>query len=1723
MQLTAYTIGTPVWNGRHHTTYRARRLADDAAVMIQVPNVPDPPAWWAARARLAHDMARSLDFPGILRPLAVEPYGSGAVLVTEDFGGVCLPRMLAETRPDVGAFCRMANQMCDVMAAVHEVGVMHKDVKTSNFIIHPDTLEVRLTGFGIASRLPREESLLLGVGQLEGTLAYMAPEQTGRVNRGIDWRSDLYSLGVTLYEMLTGRVPFPGPDPLEVVYHHIATTPRPPHELNPAVPMAVSAIVMRLLTKEVEDRYQSAQGVRSDLSRCLAEWQESRTVTFFNLGAHDTSRVFRIPQKLYGRESQVEALRRAFNETLQSGAGLVLVTGSAGIGKSALVGELRQPVTRQKGYFLTGKFDQYERNVPYSAFVQAFRQMARQLLTEPADALEGWRERLARGLGSNGQVLIDVVPEMAAVLGPQPEVPVLGGDESERRFNLVMRQFVRSIASIEHPLVMFLDDLQWAGDAALKLMQELLADIEMHGLLLVGAYRDNETLDDELARLHSEATMPACRTLRLELRPLLLDDVATIVADTLRTPPHPIAELVHSRTGGNPFFITQFLQTLYKRGLVDYSAEACGWVGNMDAILTEAWTDDVVSLMVSRLQGLSPETTALLQTAACVGKTFSQKLLATVSEMPRQELNQRLAGALSEGLIVPLDGAYKYVDDGAESVYAFLHDRVQQAALATVAESDRPALHARIGRLLLAGSDADGKDRHLFEIVGHLNAALPLLTAREKLTLADLNLAAARKAGSAAANQAARDMLQAAVAMLPADAWTTCYALVFDIHVELAKALSMVNENEAMEKVAETTFLQARDLLDRTRILEVRMYSYINRIQWTRVLDIGLEALRLLGEPIPSAPHKGNVLAGLVSAEREVRSHTPDTLLALPPMTDPFKLAAMRVLRAMSSAAYFSRPNVYPMVIFRMVSLSLHHGNCGDSAYGYVGYGLVLAALLGRLDRGYRMGRVAISIVEQYKARHLQGQIHLVFNIFLRHWVDPLAQTIPTLRDSARQAMENGDAEYWSYSLFWHGCHSLYSGRNLPQLRLQLEHSLRSIHRQKQEKGLLMLHLHHLATELVGDSPAAAMDNHSEPELVERWTKARDWNSLCYAHGYQSIGRYLLGDFKGCLERMGVCERYIETLAGQSCLPVFLFYQGLAANALGQRRKAAGIRHKLARWARACPANYHHRQLLLEAEMARVAGEDRRATRLFQQSIHDAASGGFTQDEALAHELAGRHARAIGHETAARAHLAEAVVLYKRWGAQRIVGRLEKEFPHYNLGLANTAQPQPGPVPPSADPDARALLEAAQALSGEIVLEDVVKHLMRILMQAGGAQRAVLLLEVDGEVRVAGQADGEHLEILTGETSVPTVALPQAIVTFVLRSGTTVVLDNACVDNRFERDPYVTRCRLLAALCTPVVRQGSVLGAVYLENQLIQGAFTPRHVHLTHVLASQAAISIENARHFQRQQEHHAQILAERERRHEEALKARTMETRKNAIASLLAIASHDLKNPLAGIRMWCQFIPSADEAERLEVQKAIFSLCRRAESLILSYLDGVSAEFGKPFRLRLEPLNLCEVVESEIQFQLDSLPASERATTELEFVLDDAWVEGDRARLVQVVTNLLENALKYAGRMGPVEVSVQQSRGLARCTVRDHGPGLPPGVVDQNFAPFERGAEDHAGSGLGLWLSRAIMEAHGGRLGIEQGEDGGASVWFELPLIPPPVVEGGQEAECLTAAPPTV
>ena len=1410
--------------------------------------------------RLEHEYAlrAELDPDWAARPLALTRRHNRTVLVLEDPGGEPLDRLLGRAL-EATEFLRIAIPLAAALRRVHGRNLIHRDVKPANVLVDMASGGAWLTGFGIASRLPREHQVPELPEVIAGTLAYMAPEQTGRMNRSIDSRSDLYALGVTLYEMLTGVLPFNASHPMEWVHCHIARQPIPPGERVKGIPGPLSAIVLKLLAKTAEDRYQTAAGVEADLRSCLTAWEAHRRIDPFPLGAHDASDRLLIPEKLYGREAEIDALVAAFDRVVASGAtGLVLLSGHAGIGKSSLVNELHKALVPPRGLFAAGKFDQYKRNIPYATLAQAFQSLVHQILGKSDAEMSRWRSALLDALGPNGQLMVNLIPELALIIGEQPPVPELLPRDRQNRFQLVFRRFLSVFARPEHPLALFLDDLQWLDTATLDLIEHLVPHPEVRHLLLVGAYRDNEVNPSHpLMRTLATIRGAGGRVQEILLAPLMPYDVEQLLADALHTEPgraQPLADLVFEKTDGNPFFTIQFLSALAEEALLAFDPVTAGWTWDLPRIRAKGFTENVADLMAAKLSRLPHATQTALGSLACLGNVAETATLNLLHAGTVEATHVALWEAVRAGLILR-----------SETAYIFLHDRIQEAAYALMAEGERAMEHLRIGRLLAARTRADELEEHIFEIVNQFDRGVALITRQdEREQVAELNLIAGKRAKAATAYASALQYFTAGRALLAESGWERRYQLTFDLELNRAECEYVTGELASAEERLSTLAVHARTTRDSAAVTCVRLKLYTNLDQSDSAVEVGLDYLRRVDSQWSLHATVEDVRQEYDRLWKRLGSGSIEGLIALPLMTDPDRSATMDVLTALASPALFTDEHLFRLVVGRMATLSLEHGNSDGSCLAYAWLGGVLGTYFGDYQAGSRFGRLGLDLVEKHGLDRFSARVYLVYAVHVAHWTQPLPTCRAFLRRAFDAAQNAGDLSYAAYSCIDLITNRFATGDPLSEVEREAENGLEFA--RKVRFGLasdcitgqlrLIRMLRGLTPEFGcfndADFDERGFEQHleSNPQLAigACWYWIRKLQACVYA-----------GDGASAMAAASKIAPLLWTAPTQFELAEYHFYGALARTARcdmasaeerPQYLEALAAHHEhLTVWAKNCPATFANRVALVGAEIARLQGRDLDALRLYEEAIRLAREHGFIQNEGLAHELAARFCEARGLETIAHAYLRNARYCYLRWGADGKVRQLEQS----HLQLREEAAPPPPTATfgaPIEQLDVATVVKASQAVSGEIVLGRLIETLMTIALEHAGAERGMLILLRGDEPRIEAEARTcqQRVEVTLRQVAVTSSELPESILHTVIHTLQSVILDDAQRSNPFREDEYVQRRRPRSLLCLPLVKQARLVGLLYLENNLATGTFTPRRIAVLELLASQAAISIENAR-----------------------------------------------------------------------------------------------------------------------------------------------------------------------------------------------------------------------------------------------------------------------------------
>ncbi|MEH2251301.1 AAA family ATPase [Nostoc sp.] len=1482
--LPGITIQDKIYESSNSLVYRGIR-DDGVGIVVKMLKQDYPSPQELTCYRQEYKITRSLTVEGVVKAYSQQDYQRTLVILLEDFGAESLEQWMHK-RPDIlcpmplSTFLGFASTICEILGRIHAANVIHKDINPGNIVLNLDTGVVKIIDFGIATQFNRTNPTFKNPYVLEGTLAYLSPEQTGRMNRLLDYRTDFYSLGVMFYELLTGQLPFPSTDVLELVHCHIAKHPMPPHELNTAIPRAVSEIILKLMAKNAEDRYQSAWGIKADLEVCAQQLETMSRIDYIQLGLQDVSDQFHIPQKLYGREAEIAVLLAAFErvagignqKNAQCNIEMMLVSGYAGIGKSALVQELYKPITAKRGYFTSGKFDQFQRNIPYSAIADALRKLVQQLLSEPDKQLQKWRSQFLNALGSNGQLIIDVIPEVELIVGKQPPVPEVGSIEAQNRFNLVFQKFIRACCSYEHPLVIFLDDLQWVDFATLRLIELILSDRAMQFLLLIGAYRDNEvTQIHPLSAMIEKLKQENVAINQITLAPLEQEAVAQLIAETLHTSSEliaPLAELVWRKTNGNPYFTNEFLKTLYTEGLIVFNINQQHWEWDVAQIKAKNITDNVVELMIGKLKQLPEETQRVLRLAACVGAEFDLASLSAICERSAVEIFAELTTVIQLELIL----ATSELDENLLiQNYKFSHDRVQQAAYALIDESQKQVVHLQIGRNLLKEALADRLSNRLFEIVDHLNHGIELITNQAKRDeIARLNLMAGQKAKAAIAYGTAQNYLAIGRAWLGDSSWQTNYDLALELYTETTEVAYLCGEFENVEHWAEAVLQNAKTVLDSVKVYEVKIQTAIAQGQLLDAIHTALQVLQQLGIRFPETPNQSDITLELNAVTSRFNQKPIQDLFHLPEMVDPQKLAAMRILSRITLVAYHLTSDLAPLLVLKQVNLSIRYGNTFVSPFAYANLGLIFCGMLGRIEAGYEFGQLALRLLSDLDICSLKARTLFIVTNFIIHWQEHIRETSKPFLEAYQCGLETGDLEFAAYSAFTYCLQSFFVGKELLEVEHEMATYSEAIRQINQRTSLTWIQIFRQSVlNLMGRSiNPLRLVGESYNEEKRPAHHETDGVILFLVHLNKLILCYLFSEYTQASENAIVAEHYVIRVAATPHVPLCYFYSALARLAVYSEsdtqvqqeilKEVAVSQEKMRLWAHHAPMNYLHKYHLVQAETARVLGQLLEAEEFYEQAIQGAKENEYIQEEALAYELAAKFYLARGREKFAQLYMKEAHYCYQRWGATAKANDLETRYPQFfpnSLGIANTPiRTTTGTTLKTSSIafDLATVMKTSQAISSEIELDQLLHSLMQILIENAGAQTGCLLLENAGEWKIEAACElneGEQVCTTRVMRSIPMAdRLPESIIQYVIRTHESVILNNATREGNFINEPYIQCHQTQSILCLPLLNQSKLIGVLYLENQLTTGVFTTDQSQLLNLLSTQAAIAIENAK-----------------------------------------------------------------------------------------------------------------------------------------------------------------------------------------------------------------------------------------------------------------------------------
>lgn len=1488
-----YRITDKLQETKYTEIYRAVNQNSSENVVLKILKSEFPSPEFISKLKTEFQILSRINSPFIIKAFSLENYNKHFGIILEDIGGKSLKDYFS-SKLSLTDFFKIAIPMVKAIDAVHKNNIIHKDINPSNFIFNPATTELRLIDFGISTTFTRENSILENPNILEGTLNYISPEQTGRMNRSLDYRTDFYSLGITFYEFLTGKLPFAFSDPMELIHSHIAKQPITPFEIDSSIPIPLSDLVMKLILKTAEDRYQNSRGLLYDLEM-ISSGIKNYTPEFSALTTKDISEKFQIPQKLYGRDKEIEILLSAFERISNERTEMLILTGYSGIGKSSLVSEIYKPITEKRGYFISGKFDQYNRNIPYHAFVNIFQDLTKQLLGETKTKLDRWRDKIKNTLGDNAQVIVEAIPDLELIIGKQKPVAELPINDSQNRFNIVFQKFIKLFTSPEHPLVIFLDDLQWADGASLKLL-ELLMHSNSLGLLLIAAYRDNEVSNlHPLITTLNEIREEGADINYISISPLSLEIVEEIISDTVKTEKHfskPLAELVYKKTAGNPFFMNEFLKSLYSEKLIIFDSEYQSWKWDLDKINKRDFTDNVVELMAYKIMQLNPECQRLLQLAACIGNQFTINTLSLVSELQSEDTLSRLLPAISENFIFSLGLnqdiiSFNSTDEDDEirtQEFKFAHDRIQQAAYSLIPDEQRLKTHFQIGRILEKRISKEALEEKIFTVVNQLNHGISFLNSNEeKQSLASLNLIASKKARAATAYQATLEYAKTGINLLGINGWVYDYELTLELYNLAAESASLLGEFAFLNNCIETITLKANTALHQVNTYSIKIQSLASQNKFQESIQTAKLILEKLGTFFPENPTPENFFEGINEIRLLMGERKAEDLFHLPKMLDPEKLAVMNIAASLIPTAFNAGSPLFPLLIILMVNLSIRFGNSPASTFGYTNYGILLGNLMKDIPQADEFRKLAHKLAMEPESKPFRAGTFTGIGIFLLHRTSHLKETIPLLQSGFQLGLETGALEIIGYTGYAICLNSFWTGEPLKQLRVKISSYRDTLQGLNQLTGAIYCNIFLETTlSLLSSKDQQLSDNpdffKNDELILQESNSSGDRTRLFYFYLHGLSLNFILGELELATIYTNKIRDYLVAGGGTIAEAILYFYDSLIllfkmeVNFEDNSNYSEEIKIYLNRieenqknlklWSEYAGMNHLHRYVLIEAEMFRVSGKFIEASNSYDRAIELAHKNGFILDEAIANELAFRFWLGKDKKDFAQIYLQKAYYSYSLWGASKKLEILYLRYPsqvqlikdseegifHSGTIISGTTTTT-GRMEANLSLDFKSIMKASQIISGEIILEKLISSLMKILVETAGAEKGVLLLEENGEFTVVAKWELKMkvVDIINIPSDGGYSLYSPSVVNFVSRTYKNLVIENLSRDENFK-DDYITKNNPNSVLCIPLIKQGKLIGIVYLENNLASGAFMKDRIEIIKMLSSQAAISLENAR-----------------------------------------------------------------------------------------------------------------------------------------------------------------------------------------------------------------------------------------------------------------------------------
>ncbi len=1432
-----------------------------------------------------YELTHDLSVPRVRKAIAKDTFEGQSALILEYVDGVSFRTEFIQNRKPIAEVLKVFIQLSETLHLLHQKNIIHKDINPNNLIFNTASKELWLIDFNISGKINIKQSALQKPEHLEGTLHYISPEQTGRMNRTVDYRSDLYSLGITFYEAFTGERPFDSQDPLELIHQQIARAAKPAHMVNPQLPVPISKIISKLIAKNAEDRYQSAGGLKADLEYCLEKLTTSGQVDDFKLAQHDQSLRFIIPEKLYGRSQQVAALLNSYEKSSIGSKEVLVISGSSGTGKSALVSEVYKPITKQAGIVMTGKFDQFQRHNPYYAINVAFNRFFQSILAESQTVLAEWKSTFLNALGNNAAVISELLPEIENIIGATPPIQKLGAAEAQNRLQFTFSKFLASIASQDHPLVLFIDDMQWADVASINLLQVCLAEPALSHVLFIFSYRNNEIsvshpFHQLLTRLSAQFDNDCISY--ISVGSLSEDDVNHIVADTLQRPTQeiaPLSALVYYKTGGNAFFVRQFLSSLYQEGALTYSSTNNHWEFDLEKADKLDISSNVIELMMRKVRRLPKVLQDILSIASCIGSTFNLNHLRAVQQKySGNPLSEAIQTALVEGLVIPMDQNYQFIaspDLNVSVEVRFAHDKIQQTFHELLNKEEREATHIAIARFYHQTFSEEEKQNRLFDIANQYNEGLSLATDEdEKILIAEyLHQAASKAIQSSAYPQALTYSSHALELLNSSNLKEKKRGMIVKLQLEKAEALSLCGDIDDAKELFQAILKSTMDLEEKAAAYEKAIHFYTNIGEFKTAYNLGRTVLKsAFNVSLPLKASKPALIAQMISTRAKIGGRSMESILTLPEASEAAVQTPLRLLAAILKSAFQIQPELAVANSMTMVNMCLKHGNTSESAIGYLVFGgIFLGGILGDRKAGNEFGTLARNLNAKYNNLKQKSEVHFVYAYFAHSWLNPLTEAEDYFQLAYEYGLETGD-------IFHVGCaccgilqHQMMRGKPLNEIEKQASEYLVLLNQQKGNKENIgtILAIQQACRALQGKTNS--LDAFSEEGIFDESAyrnEVKSYVSQHFAHYYflnKMLVLYLTRNFEEANQYVEHSASLLEASSGMLHGAEHYFYAGLIAlgSAIQQfstaeLKKLKKAHKKLKSYEKHNKFNFTCKRLILEAGLLHLSGQPWKALATYAQAREAATNNGFLHLSGIIHELESNLFQQSQRDKDIELHESLAIRYYKKWGYSKEISQEEQKEHSVEPTVTSTisySKTISNSTTRSTDIDT--IVKSTQILSEEVVLPKLLDKILRLVIENAGAQKGFLIMKSEEDahwqLQASGAIDNPNIEVmqatpltdLTGNT--PNACISENIINYVIRTKQPVVVANAIEDERFASDLYIQEYQPQSVLCVPLAYKGTINSILYLENNLATDVFKPSRTEIIEILSSQVAISIANA------------------------------------------------------------------------------------------------------------------------------------------------------------------------------------------------------------------------------------------------------------------------------------